>query len=99
MTPDEIKAYRKKKDLTQEELGKICGVGKSSVSQWEKGTTEPSGSARIILDDLLSGDRMLIPLTPLEERLLDELVKRHKLDSREELLKKLVLDSIGQEPV
>jgi SOS-response transcriptional repressor LexA len=37
---DRIKTERKAKQLTQEELGKLVGVGKSSVSQWESGLTK-----------------------------------------------------------
>ena len=98
MNAEKIRAFRASKGLTQEELGKLCGVGKSSVSQWESGVTEPSGPSRVILEDYLSGDRALIPLTPLEEKLLNELLERSGLESREELLKKLVLDAIATEP-
>lgn len=98
MSPSEIKDFRKRKGLTQEELGKLCGVGKSSVSQWESGTTDPSGSARVILEEFLSGIRAIIPLTPLEDRLLDELVERHGVANREDLLKKLVLEAIATNP-
>ncbi|WP_193211426.1 helix-turn-helix domain-containing protein [Luteolibacter marinus] len=98
MTAEKIRAFRTSKGLTQEELGKLCGVGKSSVSQWESGATEPSGPSRVILEDYLSGERALIPLTPLEEKLLNELLQRSGLATREELLKKLVLDAIAAEP-
>jgi SOS-response transcriptional repressor LexA len=37
---DRIKTERKAKGLTQEELGKRVGVGKSSVCQWESGLTK-----------------------------------------------------------
>jgi SOS-response transcriptional repressor LexA len=37
---DRIKAGRLEKKLSQEALGKLAGVGKSSVCQWEKGTTK-----------------------------------------------------------
>lgn len=36
-----IKAIRKKYDLTQTELGKIAGVSDKAVCSWEKGLTEP----------------------------------------------------------
>ena len=35
---DKIKSYRKKKGLTQKELGKKIGVGHTTVSAYEKGT-------------------------------------------------------------
>lgn len=35
-----IKTLRESKGLVQEQLGKIIGVSKSAVSQWEDGSTE-----------------------------------------------------------
>lgn len=37
---DRIRTERKTNKLTQEKLGEIVGVGKSSVSQWESGLTK-----------------------------------------------------------
>lgn len=37
---DNIKNIRRKKGLTQEELGRLLGVGKSAVSRWESGERE-----------------------------------------------------------
>lgn len=86
MTPAEIKAFRKSKGISQEELGRLCGVGKSAVSQWESGSTEPAGAARLLLDDYVSGRRSIVPLTAQEERLLDENVQRGNFPSREDFL-------------
>jgi transcriptional regulator with XRE-family HTH domain len=36
---DRIKALREARGLTQTQLGELCGVSKSAVSQWEDGTT------------------------------------------------------------
>ena len=33
-TGEKIKYLRKQKGLTLEELGKLCGVGKSTVRKW-----------------------------------------------------------------
>jgi transcriptional regulator with XRE-family HTH domain len=97
MTPEEIKSFRKLKSLTQSDLGERCGVGKSSVSQWESGATEPSGAARTILEELMSGARSLFPLTALEERYMEEAVRLSGLD-RETLLESIVLDLIRRGP-
>ena len=35
-----IKEYRRKEDLTQEELAKILGVSHQSVSKWEQGGSQ-----------------------------------------------------------
>ena len=37
-----IKEYRERKFLTQEELAKILGVSKLSVTRWETGKFEPT---------------------------------------------------------
>lgn len=36
---DRIKLLREAQGLTQQQLGELCGVSKSAVSQWEDGTT------------------------------------------------------------
>lgn len=46
---DRIKSERKAKGLTQEVLGKIVGVGKSSVSQWENGLTKKMDGTNMVL--------------------------------------------------
>lgn len=46
---DRIKTERKAKRLTQEELGRLVGVGKSSVSQWESGLTKNMDGTNMIL--------------------------------------------------
>lgn len=84
--PDQIKAFRKGKGLSQEALGQMCGVRKSTVSEWESGKSNPSGSAAILLSEYMDGQRNLIPLTTAEERLLDEAVQRGNFSNREEFL-------------
>lgn len=42
MFGDRLKKLRIEKNLSQDELGKICGVAKNTVSYWEKNNTEPS---------------------------------------------------------
>lgn len=42
---DNIKSLRKSKNLTQSELGKILGYSARTVSDWEKGNTEPNITA------------------------------------------------------
>lgn len=37
-----IKELRKFHHLTQDQLGEMCGAGKSAVSQWEKNMTQPT---------------------------------------------------------
>lgn len=36
-----IKLYRKKLNMTQEELASICGVARTSIVNYERGKSEP----------------------------------------------------------
>jgi transcriptional regulator with XRE-family HTH domain len=38
---EKLKALRRARNLTQDELGKILGVDRSTVSQWERGENKP----------------------------------------------------------
>lgn len=39
--PERLRALRRKKHMSQEELGRLCGVGGPAVHRWETGQTEP----------------------------------------------------------
>ena len=39
--PERLRALRKRKHMSQEELGRLCGVGGPAVHRWETGQTEP----------------------------------------------------------
>lgn len=44
-----LPAARKNANLTQRDLAKLCGVSESTVSNWEKGKSEPTVSqARMV---------------------------------------------------
>ena len=86
MNPDEIKAFRKHRKMSQEQLGQLCGVTKATVSKWEKGQRNPSGSALIQLDRLFNDEISHLPLGDLEHKLLDECVRLGGFDSREDFL-------------
>lgn len=38
---DKLRELRKEKDISQEDLGKLCGVAKTTISNWENNITEP----------------------------------------------------------
>lgn len=86
MDPNEIMAFRKQKKLSQQELGNLCGVTKATVSKWEKGQRNPSGSALIQLRRILDGGTMVIPMSDLEIKLLDESVRLGGFKDREDYL-------------
>lgn len=44
---DKLKELRKNKNMSQEELGEICGVAKQTVSNWENNATQPPFDAII----------------------------------------------------
>lgn len=49
MKSERIKELRKKQGLTQQRLGELVGVKKSSISQWENGEHAPSGDNLVAL--------------------------------------------------
>jgi len=52
-TGQRIKAYRKKRGLTQEELGSILGVSGSMIAQWETDKRKPKyGTLKKLADAL-----------------------------------------------
>lgn len=44
---DRIKELRKLKDLTQADLGKILGVGKTTISMYENGNSSPNDEIKL----------------------------------------------------
>lgn len=94
----EIRAWRKEKGLTRDEVGKLCSVSASTVFNWESGRNKPHGKAAETLQGLISGEIAVFPLTPLEERLLNELQARRGFASREDLLRALVIEDIEKGP-
>lgn len=50
---DKIKYYRKKKKLTQKELGEIIGVKHNTVSDYERGEISPEQDSLFSLSDAL----------------------------------------------
>jgi transcriptional regulator with XRE-family HTH domain len=85
-SPDLIKAYRKENKLTQKELGKLCGVSKAAVSNWEKDLRKPNGSAQIALNRLLTKQDVLLPLSEVEIKLLDAVVAESGAEDRTQCL-------------
>ena len=52
---EDIKKFRAKKGLTQQQLASALNVSVTTVSRWEGGLKEPSGSAAAILKSLIAG--------------------------------------------
>ena len=66
MIGDNIKFYRKKNQLTQDDIAEACNVTRQAVSKWENGNGFPEGSLllplcnelEITVNELLSGERV-----------------------------------------
>lgn len=53
MTPDEIKALRKKLKLSQEGMGHLIGVSFTTINRWELGKRKPTLLALARLKQIL----------------------------------------------
>lgn len=75
---DRIKALRKKKGITQTQLGEVLGVGQKSISMIEKGMCNPTMSQLVALSDyfkvstdyILKGDEKIKDIEPVERNFL-----------------------------
>ena len=61
MLSDNIRSYRKKNNLSQDELAEKIGVSRQSVSFWETGQTQPTIDNIIALSRIfnISSDELL----------------------------------------
>ena len=51
-TPQDIRGIRKRLRLTQQEFGQLLGCSAKTVSSWESGYRNPSGTARTAITQL-----------------------------------------------
>ncbi|KRL08864.1 helix-turn-helix domain-containing protein [Schleiferilactobacillus perolens] len=61
-TPDEIKKIRHKAGATQRVLAEMLAVSPRTVEAWEVGRTNPTGSARRLLQLVDKDPKLLQPL-------------------------------------
>lgn len=67
MFSDNLKELRKSKGLTQNELGKMCGVSGVSVYKWETGRVEPDISNIKKLSEIFGVSvNMLLDIAPAD---------------------------------
>ena len=52
MTPDEIRTWRKKHNLSQEKLARLLDMSTAAVVAWEGGTRRPPGILKLALEAL-----------------------------------------------
>lgn len=75
---DRIKALRKKKGITQTQLGEVLGVGQKSISMIEKGMCNPTTQQLVALsnyfevstDYILKGEEKIKDIEPIEQNFL-----------------------------
>jgi transcriptional regulator with XRE-family HTH domain len=54
LSPESIKRFREERNLSQQALATLLNIGSKSVSRWERGISEPRGTAAAILSLLIS---------------------------------------------
>lgn len=86
MTGKEIREWREGRQISREDLARLCSVSYAAVANWELDRNSPHGAALERLKVLMDGQIAIIPLTQLEETLLDEAVDRGHFESREAYL-------------
>lgn len=69
-----IQAVRKNKGITQEELGRKIGLGKSSISKIEKGLTHISAEDAAILLEAM-GEQLVLSASGIDESLATKVQK------------------------
>ena len=71
---ERIKAFRKERDYSQEQIARKLHVTQSAVSQWEKGITAPNAQQVSALADLLgtTADDLLGREKPVQKPTLDD---------------------------
>lgn len=96
VNPEQIQAWREAKGIDRKSLAALTNVSPATVANWELGRNQPHGAARDRLEKMMSGEVSVMPLTPQEERLLDELVARGGFENREAFLTQKLLEAIKQ---
>lgn len=81
-----LRAWRKRKGLRREDIATACHVSAMAVYNWESGRSNPHPAVLPTLERLMSGQIAVVPLTQVEEDILDEAVKRGQFESREAYL-------------
>lgn len=76
MTGEEISAWRESRGLSRQDLADMCHTKYGTVANWELNRNSPRGAAKERLESLMHGRIAVVDLTPMEEKLLNEAVKR-----------------------
>jgi putative transcriptional regulator len=75
ITPTRIKKIRKESKYSQSVFAKLLNVSLSSVRQWEQGSRQPTGSAKVLLE-----------LLEKEPHILDYRIKQDKMKGKQNLI-------------
>lgn len=98
MIGDQIKKYRKKKGLTQEELGRLVNVTTQSVSKWERGGAPDAEIIPQIAEALGVTTDMLFGRTnthSVEDMVMEEILRLGREEGFQEAFRLLWSVSLG----
>ena len=54
LTPAAIQRFRRDKELSQQDLAALLGVGVTTISRWEKGQAHATGTAAVVLQTVIA---------------------------------------------
>jgi transcriptional regulator with XRE-family HTH domain len=94
MNGKEIREWREARNLSRKELAELLSVSYAAVANWELDRNAPHGAALDRLVEIMEGKVAVIPLTRLEEQILDEAVARGRFESRHDYLSAGLLEVI-----
>ena len=105
MIGDNIKFYRKKNQLTQDDIAEACNVTRQAVSKWENGNGFPEASLllplcnelEITVNELLTGER--ISQQNYKKKAEENMVNmiREKEENKQKLLLTTMIRSVYKE--
>lgn len=55
LSPERIREFRMRKNLSQEKLAAMLGVSTSTIIRWEQGSSTPTGTAAAVLAAITAG--------------------------------------------
>ncbi len=76
LTPDQIKALRKRLDLTQPQISELLQIGEKTWTRWETGRERPSRSINVLLCALNDGKIDVRYLQSLVDKILPSRLAR-----------------------
>jgi transcriptional regulator with XRE-family HTH domain len=57
LTPQALQQFRKERGLSQQQLASMLGVGVTTISRWETGQANVTGTAAVVLQTVITATR------------------------------------------